>query len=173
MVIWSISILIGISVIRVTLFTHILFISLILKSPTSFWVHVLSFFLRLWVTEKNGKVKGMSIKMNHKGKIMNWLTTKHHLLRFFVKKKSLHVNTDCSTCYFFSEFSTCKFIFWAGVRPNASRFRRSYPEMPSMQYGNSSEKMSGILFTCCQGNHSVLLLEPQKFRSTWIYVIWS
>lgn len=147
------------------MFTHILFISLILKSPTSFWV--LSFFLRLWVTEKNGKVKGMSIKMNHKGKIMNRLTTKHHLLRFFVKKKSLHVNTDCSTCYFFSsEFSTCKFIFWAGVRPNASRFRRSYPEMPSMQYGNSSEKMSGIIFTCCQGNHSVLLLEPQKFRST-------
>ncbi|XP_052682341.1 uncharacterized protein LOC128162947 [Crassostrea angulata] len=52
---------------------------------------------RLWVTEKNGKVKGMSIKMNHEG-----------------------------------------------VRPNASRFRRSYPEMPSLQYGNSSEKMSDI-----------------------------
>lgn len=65
---------------------------------------------------------------------------------------------------FFSEFSTCKFIFWAGVRPNASRFRRSHQEMPSLQYGNSSEKMSGIIFTCCQGNHSVLLLEPQKIQ---------
>lgn len=111
MVIWSISILIGISVIRVTLFTHILFISLILKSPTSFWVHVLSFFLRLWVTEKNGKVKGMSIKMNHKGKIMKRLTTTHHLLRFFVKKKSLHVNTDCSTCYFFLNFLLVSLFF--------------------------------------------------------------
>lgn len=110
MVIWSISILIGISVIRVTLFTHILFISLILKSPTSVWV--LSFFLRLWVTEKNGKVKGMSIKMNHKGKIMKRLTTTHHLLRFFVKKKkSLHVNTDCSTCYFFLIFLRVSLFF--------------------------------------------------------------
>lgn len=36
--------------------------------------------------------------------------------------------------------------------------------MPSLQYGNSSEKMSGIIFTCCQGNHSVLLLEPQKIQ---------
>lgn len=33
--------------------------------------------------------------------------------------------------------------------------------MPSMHYGNSSEKMSGIIFTCCQGNHCPFVRTPK------------
>lgn len=68
------------SVIRVTLFTHtcILFISLILKSPTSFWVHVLLFSSDCGLRRKTEKWKEWVLKWITKVKI--WIDWRQNII---------------------------------------------------------------------------------------------